>query len=451
METTNKIINDKVLQEKIGFSPHEYQREILEAYNKPEIRDICISAGRRSGKSILVAYILLRELFSSNKNCLVLSPSYDLVWRVLDYVKQWLEKSGSSIRINTRPFPKIENPLRKSMIIGRSSEEPKGILGQEYDLVVCDEAGLLDRDIFESYVYPALASRQGKAIFIGTPRSKNIFYEKFMSAKQNKDGEAFTFKSKDNPFFPPEEWERALKNLPSDIFQREYEAVFSNKTTSIFRNIDECISDELPREATSGHFHLIGLDLAKEEDFTAISVIDKTTNEVVYVDQFQKIPYPIQKEKIVAIARKYSPSRIIIDARNIGAVIGGDLRKEGVSVEDFVSTGTISKDWRKKGSKNKLVEKTISLFESREIRIPRYNPLLDQLGSFTYKISDSGNIRYCMPSENLKDDLLDSLMLACWNLKPKRLSPERIQVLKKKLKRRDEARTRRARRATQYM
>ena len=415
--TINKIINDKALQEKTGFKPHKYQEQILEAYNKPEIREICISAGRRSGKSILVGYILLRELFSSNKNCLVLSPSYDLTNRVLDYVSEWLRKMGSSCKIQSKPHPLITNPLRKSRIWGKSSEEVKGILGQEYDLVIVDEAGLVERDVIETYLVPAVSSRKGKIVLIGTPRGKNKFFEMFMEAKDSKEGASFSFSSNANPFFPSGEWERAKKKLPTAIFQREFEAQFSDDTTSIFKGVSDLVNINLPREAIPGHQHVLGLDLAKEEDYTALTIIDKNTFpfEVVYSDRWNKIPYPAQIEKIIGVAKRY-PGRVTIDSRNIGAVLGGSLRSSGLWVDDFCSVGTISKDWKKKGSKEKLVEHAISFFESKVIMLPDYSSLIDEITSYGYQITDSGNVRYGAP-KNYHDDLVDSLMLALWSLK----------------------------------
>ena len=96
-------------------------------------------------------------------------------------------------------------------------------------------------------------------------------------------------------------------------------------------------------------------------------------------------------------------------------MMGESLRNEGVWVEDWTSTGTISPDWQKRGSKEKLVEKAIGLFESRSIKIPDNPELLDELLTYSYVLSDSGNIKYGVPS-GLHDDLCDALFMACWNL-----------------------------------
>lgn len=416
-----EIVNDEILQTKIDFKPHHFQQKVLEAFDNPEIREITISAGRRGGKSILCAYILLRELLSSGKKLLVLSPSYDLTDRTLDYVKSWLRQCFSTqIPIQSKPYPKITNPVRDSWIKGCSAESPEIVLGEEYDLTIVDEAPLIDRRIYESFIYPATTGRQGKKIFIGTPRRKDWFFERFQYCSQNPDGASFTWTSKDNPYFPKEEWDISQKKLPRGIFDREFKAVFSDETTSIFRNIYELTDPDLPREAKERHFHYAGLDLAKEQDFSAIVIVDRNLypHEVVFADKWQKLDYPAQKERIVGILERFKPCRVIIDSRNVGAMMGESLRREGIFVEDFTSTGTISKDWQKKGSKEKLVEHTISLFESRAIKIPDYKPLIDELSSYGYIITEAGNVRYGVPV-GLHDDLVDALMMALWNCRLK--------------------------------
>lgn len=413
-----KVVNAEKLQKAINWSPHQKQKEIIDAYLDGK-RKIVVSSGIRSGKSMTCAFIVLLELMSEGKEILVISPSYSLTDRVLDYVKQWLAKLFSvPVNIQTKPFPKIELNWSggKSYVEGKSAEAEEQILGKSYDLIVIDEASRIPRRIFEQYLLPRISEKAGKLIMISTPFQKDWFFEEFLKAK--KDNAGFQFSSVENPFFPKTEYEKRKEELPKTIFDREFNAVFSDEITSIFPNAHECISLSLPREAIEGHYHYIGLDLAKEEDWTAIAVADSQTNEIVFITRWQKLPYSAQLQKVLGIASQFKPYRIIIDSRNIGAIFGEQLRNEGIWTEDWVSTGTISKDFQKRGSKEKLVEKTMALFESRSIGIPNNSDLLDELSSYSYVISLMGNIRYGVPL-GLHDDLVDALMLVCWNLKIK--------------------------------
>lgn len=408
----NQTINPKALMEKIHFEPHEFQLKIINAYLEGK-KKIVVSAGQRSGKSMACAFLVVLELMADRREVLVISPSYSLTDRVFEYVKRWLsEFFNQPVNYIAKPFPRIEMPWG-SYVEGKSAESPEQILGKSYNLIVVDEASRIPREIFEQYLFPRIGEKKGRMAMISTPLKRDWFYEEFMMAKEQ--GSGFQFGTLANPHYPKESYETFRKQLPKAIFDREFEGVFTDQITSIFPNVLECVSSALPREGHLPRFHYVGLDLAKEEDWTAITIADSITQEIVYTARWQKIPYSAQLQKVVGIISRYQPCRVVIDSRNIGAIFGEQLRHEGIATEDWVSVGTISPDFAKRGSKEKLVEKMMALFESHSISIPRDPDLIDELSSYSYVISEMGNVRYGVPS-GLHDDLVDSLMLCCWNL-----------------------------------
>jgi phage FluMu gp28-like protein len=212
--------------------------------------------------------------------------------------------------------------------------------------------------------------------------------------------------------------------LPRDIFQQEYEAVFLSDAASVFRNIRTCIADTY-EEPRPGHRYVMGLDLAKFGDFTVITIVDRDSHRVVFWDRFTKLPYTLQKERILNVARKYH-CLVVIDAMNVGAAMADELRAEGLSVQDFKATGTISKDIDKQGSKEKMVEKLSLFFEQRNVIIPPEEVLIDELESFSYHLTPSGNLVYGAP-EGFHDDCVTSLGLALMPLTGQRRT-ENIKV-----------------------
>ena len=63
------------------------------------------------------------------------------------------------------------------------------MLGEELDLLIIDEAANISQKIWFDYLLPTTASktRQGKTIFISTPRGKNWFYDLYIKAKEITD------------------------------------------------------------------------------------------------------------------------------------------------------------------------------------------------------------------------------------------------------------------------
>jgi len=409
-------MNEKTLQERIEFKPHKAQREILKCHE----REIVICAGRRFGKSILCAYIALRTLLEGDYagkpvKIWIVSPTYDLSQKVFDYLVKWFLKVAPSQTkaVSYRPFPQIKTG-RGGLVQCKSADVPTSLLGEELDLLIIDECSRIKREVYQTYLYPSTISRKGSTIFISTPFGKNWFHEQWVIAKEK--GAGFQFATTDNPTVSEEEIALAKKKLPTDVFEQEFLATFNAEMSAVFRNVRACIGDTL--KEPMNHKYVMGLDLAKFRDFSVITIIDKNTHEVVHFDRFQKIPYTLQKIRIRDIARKYNNAKIVIDSLNVGAALGDDLRAEGLNVEEFKSVGTISKDWQKKGSKERLIEKLSSFFEEINIRIPSNETLIDELESFGYQMTDAGNLRYGAPT-GLHDDCVDSLALAVWTLKGK--------------------------------
>ena len=404
-------LSDKKLQEKIGWKPFKKQREIIKAYDSPKIRDIRIAAGTRFGKSMLCAYLALRELLKTDRHVWIVAPTYDLSQRVFNHVVKWLSNAWPETQawVQTRPIPQIRNPFTGSFVQCKSAENPAGLLGEELDLAIVDEAARMPRgkEIWEGYIYGRLVSRQGKSVMISTPFGQNWFYHEYLRCKHAKDGKSFHFTSKDGVSVTKKEWKRAEDLLPKQVFMQEYMASFLPDAAAVFRGVDEIVKDDCLKDASPNHYYVMGVDLGKHEDFTVICVIDKYNNNVVYFDRFRRIDWPFQKKRIIAVAKRYNNARIIVDSTSIGEPIKEDLEREaGLIVDDFYFTNR---------SKKELVEKLSIFIEQKYIFIPNNEVLIDELKSFGYQLTPSGNVKYSAP-EGFHDDCVMALALAVWGL-----------------------------------
>jgi len=416
-------MNEKLLQEKINFYPHRGQKEVVASRE----RIIVICAGRRWGKSAICGYLVVKkflqgllEIRKKERKSLkiwIVAPTYDLSKKVFDYVVTFLLAYDKSFHqyVKDRPYPQIR--LGHNIWIEcRSADNPKGLLGEELDFLVVDEAANMGANIWYDYLMPATAAK-GKncqTVFISTPRGKNWFYELYLAAKDTKS--AFHFTSLEGESITAEEWQRLKESSPRDYFSQNYEASFLENAVSVFRNVRHIVKDTLAKPRV-GHYYVMGVDLAQIEDFTVLVVIDKSTHEVVAFDRFQKIPYPLQIDRIEALARSYH-AKVIIELNAMGIAVADELRARGVSIEGFKTAGSISPDLDKQGSKEKIINKLALDIETKNIFIPSEEVLIDELESFAYEISPSGRYRYGAPA-GYHDDCVISLALANWALKGK--------------------------------
>ena len=132
-------ISDKKLQEKIKWTPHPKQEEILRVM--PNMREVVVNAGRRGGKSALCAYIALKYLLLDDQKIWIVAPTYDLTQKVFFYLVRWfmIVAPSQAKAITKRPQPKIQT-ARRTILECKSADTPVSLLGEELDLLIIDEA-----------------------------------------------------------------------------------------------------------------------------------------------------------------------------------------------------------------------------------------------------------------------------------------------------------------------
>jgi hypothetical protein len=100
--------------------------------------------------------------------------------------------------------------------------------GDGLDFLVLDEYASIAREAWDAVLRPALADRQGRALFIGTPRGFNHFHELFEGAEARPDWEAFQFTTAEGGNVPAEELVSAAHYLDERTYRQEFEASFVN-------------------------------------------------------------------------------------------------------------------------------------------------------------------------------------------------------------------------------
>jgi hypothetical protein len=412
-------------QEKTGFQLHPAQKEIA----KCKEREIVICAGRRWGKSAICGYAvakrfieLWKEVEAGKRDSIkiwIVAPTYDLSRKVYAYVVKFLLKIEPNIKkcMTDRPAPQIRFS-EAIWIQCKSTTEPQSLLGEELDMLVLDEAANISKRIWFDYLIPTTASKERKCqtLFISTPRGKNWFYDLWLSAKEK--GAAFHFTSLDGVSINQEEWDRIKASSPKDLFQQNFEATFLEEAATVFRGIRDIINPNCLKGPEPGQTYIMGVDLAQINDFTVLFVIDKSTNTVVHKDRFQKLTYPLQVKRIYETAMRYNNAKIVLELNNVGISIANTLQEQGARVEGFKTVGTISKDFEKKGSKQKAIEKLSVDIEHKNLTIPDWEVLIDELSVFGCEWTAAGNVKYGAP-EGFHDDCVIALALANWGLQSK--------------------------------
>jgi len=336
------------------------------------------------------------------QRCWVVSPTFPLVredWLIAEEILKSaiVSKHQTEMKMD---FGKIGFLEFKS-----AERDDEGLRGAGLDCCVVDEASRVSRKAWEQGIRPALADKQGRAVFISTPKGKNWFYDLYrMGQEENAQIKSWQYPTHTNPYFPPEEWEVILKTTPELILKQEYLADFLDDEASVFKNIHSCIRGTLCEPKVNEEY-TIGVDLGRAEDFTVAVVLRNSDCQLVQIYRQNKVDWSLQKQQILALTKKYYNSLVYVDSTGIGDPIEEDLRKSGVKTRNYHFTNQ---------SKYELVEQLMVGIEQGLIGIPdcvETKFLIEELKAFTYDTLPTGRLRYSAP-EGLHDDGVMALGLA---------------------------------------
>ena len=185
----------------------------------------------------------------------------------------------------------------------RGSDRPDTLRGVSLTFLVLDEVADIKAETWEKVLRASLSDKKGNALFIGTPKGRNWFYDMYNLGLdgEDKDWKSWHFTTKDNPLIDPEEIEGARKTLSSFAFKQEYEASFDNAGTDVFKEAWLKYGEE----PAYGSYY-IAIDLAgfeninnsaerkKRLDKTAIAVVKVTDEGQWWVNKIETGRWDIQ-------------------------------------------------------------------------------------------------------------------------------------------------------------
>lgn len=377
----------------------------LEVFNDKH-RFKVVAAGRRFGKSRLAAWVLLIEaLKSKEKDCFYVAPTFqqakDIMWGML---KELGHEVIAAAHENTAVLTLVNG--RKIYLKG--SDRPDTLRGVGLAYVVLDEYADMKPNVWEQIIRPALADVQGGAMFIGTPKGRNHFYEIYKLGESNRDEEwaAFHYTSYDNPLIPKKEIEAAKGSMSSFAFRQEFMSSFEAASRDLFKPEWLEYSEEEPKD---GRF-FIAVDLAgfinvdkesgnknKKLDETAIAVV-KVHEGGWWVADIKHGRWDIKEtcKQIMSAVIKYEPTAVGIEKGSLKNATLPYLTDLMRSNNRYFRIDDVTHGNQKKT--DRIVWALQGRFENGKISLnfgDWNNEFADQLVNF--------------PNSQLHDDLIDAL------------------------------------------
>ncbi|RWI35415.1 phage terminase large subunit [Mesorhizobium sp.] len=208
-----------------------------------------IVAGRRWGKT-QVARVALVEAAVKKNNQLVwyVAPTYAMARGILwDALKDSLPPAFIRKINETRMTIHLVNGSRIEL---KGADKPDSLRGVGIHFLVIDEAQDIKEDTWTKVLRPTLSTTGGRVIIIGTPKSFNWLYDRYVDGQRGvvyvdekgrtveNQWRSWQFPTITSPFIPPSEIAAARRDLDPRSFQQEYEASFVTMSGRVYYAFD---------------------------------------------------------------------------------------------------------------------------------------------------------------------------------------------------------------------
>lgn len=390
--------------------PHEGQARLQREHKRFNV----VACGRRWGKTKFASLNLATLDALGGKPVGWFAPTF----KILD--DAWREMRSALAPVIAG---KSETTHRMELISGgiiecwSLTDEDAG-RSRKYARALVDEAGL-SPDLGKRWneaIRPTLVDLKGDAWFFGTPKGRNFFWEAFTYGQdaEKPDWASWRMPTSTNPYIEAAEIEAARKGMPDRSFRQEFLAEFLEDAGGVFRGVAACVDSGRTAivDPTPTKTYYMGVDLARVEDFTVISVLDEMGRQV-YHDRFNQISWEIMVSRIVNVATKYG-ARVVLDSTGVGDPIFETLRK--ASAQGGRPAFTVQGYTFNNASKEQAIDNLAMLIERQDVRLMDIPVQTNELQAYQYELTPSRNVRMNAP-EGMHDDCVIALALSAWALR----------------------------------
>jgi hypothetical protein len=213
---------EEVLDIELDYSP----RTVFEDFHNRQERWAVVVAHRRCGKTVSCINDLIFRALTEDKEhgqYAYVAPYYsqakNIAWDYLQrYSKPVMAKANQS-----ELWVELVNGAKIKLY---GADNPDALRGLYLDGVVLDEYADMRPRMWGEIIRPLLADRMGWAVFIGTPKGHNAFYDVYTNATKDNRWFAKTLRASQTGLLPDSELEDAQASMSPDQYEQEFECSF---------------------------------------------------------------------------------------------------------------------------------------------------------------------------------------------------------------------------------
>jgi len=213
---------EEVLEIELEYAP----RSVFEDFHDRQERWAVVVAHRRCGKTVAcINDLIFRALTEDKENAryAYIAPYYaqakSIAWDYLQrFAQPVMAKSNQS-----ELWVELLNGARIKLF---GADNPDALRGLYLDGVVLDEYADMRPRMWGEIIRPLLADRLGWAVFIGTPKGHNAFYDVYNNATKNNNWFVKTLRASQTKLLPDSELKDAFQSMSEDQYLQEFECSF---------------------------------------------------------------------------------------------------------------------------------------------------------------------------------------------------------------------------------
>jgi len=403
-------------------------------------RYIFMAAGRRYGKSVTADNrVIFKTVTQPGYRVMYLTPTYaQLIERFASLAEN--EVFARHIAYTKlQPFPQIV--LKNgSKIYYRTFERPKNIRGSYFNEVIVDESQDIKEDEFWPVIRPLVADLNGYIVLLGQFRGYDWRYEKFFLPGQpdwtppkewkgnKRDYQSFVFPSHEGIRFQTAKGKLELADMEAQMPRRQFDqecrcipvanqaAVFDPSDLELAKKWNDGQLVQPIGEYVQGQSNIIGLDLGRVVDPSAVTVLNTKTMQVIHAEKFPLgMKHEVAAGKVKILADRFK-ARVVFDCT--GGATGGQEKTDAYLQFYRNAIPDIKSFYWQQQNKERIIQHLELKVQLKQVKIPAsFTDVYKELTAYEFEYNpNNGHYSYHAPLGQtlIHDDYVSALAMAVW-------------------------------------
>jgi phage terminase large subunit len=208
---------------------YEPRQQFLPFHNRTN-RFACLVAHRRAGKTVACVNELITRALATNKPharyayiAPYLNQARAIAW---DYLKRYTGIFNPKVN-ETQLSVEFANANGQDVQIRIfGADNPDALRGLYFMGVILDEFADMRPSIWSSILIPALTDHNGWAVFIGTPKGHNAFFDVYERSRKTRDWFSLLLPASQSKILTDAQLSVARQEMTEDEYAQEYECSF---------------------------------------------------------------------------------------------------------------------------------------------------------------------------------------------------------------------------------